>query len=135
MLNVGENTYVTLEEANKIVEESFPLGSKKDYWNGLTDEQKEYLLIESTEEMELLVVNGIKCNVNQKLQFPRRTNFNRFNEITRDVKDCQVVNALYMLLVELKIEEADGKVLTSLKAEQELKRYTVGGFKMGGYLW
>lgn len=132
MLEIGKNTYCTLEDANRIVKETYPIGSNAAYWDGLDDEQKENLLIESAEEMELLPVAGVKLFYNQPLQFPRRSMFYRQNDIPREVKDAQVINALDMLLVELGIKQQDGSILTSKQAEKELRRWTSGGFKMGG---
>lgn len=133
MLEIGKNTYCTLDDANRIVKETYPLGSNKAYWDGLDDEQKELLLIEAAEEMELLPVAGVKVFYNQPLQFPRKSNFYRDNEIPREVKDAQVINAVEMMLVHLGIQsERTGKVLTSADAERELRRWTSGGFKMGG---
>lgn len=135
MLEIGTNTYCTLEEANKIVKETYPVGFNSAYWDGLTDEQKESLLIESAEEMELLPVAGVKLFYNQPLQFPRRSTFFRQNEIPREVKDAQVINAFNMFLISLGVKQQDGKILSSLEAEKELRRWTCGGFKMGGYRW
>jgi len=132
MLEIGKNTYCTLEDANRIVKETYPIGSISAYWDGLTDEQKEHLLIESAEEMELLPVAGVKLFYNQPLQFPRRSMFYRQNDIPREVKDAQVVNAVDMLLDNLGIKPKDGNILTSKAAEKELRRWTSGGFKMGG---
>ena len=132
MLEIGKNTYCTLEDANRIVKETYPIGSNAAYWDGLDDEQKENLLIESAEEMELLPVAGVKLFYNQPLQFPRRATFYRQNDIPREVKDAQVINALDMLLINLGIKQQDGNVLTSKQAEKELRRWTSGGFKMGG---
>lgn len=132
MLEVGVNTYCTLEEANKLVKSNYPIGDFAAYWVGLTDEQKEQILINSAIEMETLPVAGAKVFYNQPLQFPRKSNFYRFNQIPNEVKDAQVVNALETMLVSIGAKAKDGKILTSALAEQKLCKWTCGGFKMGG---
>ena len=133
MLEIGVNTYCTLDEANKLVKSNYPIGDFAAYWAGLTNEQKEQLLINSTEEMETLPVAGAKLFYNQPLQFPRKSDFYRFNQIPKEVKDAQVVNAVESLLVSIGAKARDGKILTSAFAEQKLRRWTCGGFKMGGF--
>lgn len=133
MLKVGENSYCTLEEANKITRETYITGSVAAYWEALEDEKKELFLIDSAEEMERLPVAGIKLFHNQPLQFPRRSNFYRDSDIPREVKDAQVINAVESMLDGFGIPQEKGKVLTSAKAEKELSRWTSGGFKMRGY--
>lgn len=134
MLEIGVNTYCTISDANKIIKEVFPIETNAAYWDGLDDEQKENLLIESVKEMELLPVAGVKLFYNQHLQFPRRSNFYRLIEIPEEVKDAQVINAFEIFMINLGIKEPDGKVLSSKKAEHKLRRWTSGGFKMGGVL-
>lgn len=133
MLEVGVNTYCTLEEANKLVKSNYPIGDFAAYWVGLTDEQKEQMLINSAIEMETLPVAGAKVFYNQPLQFPRKSNFYRFNQIPNEVKDAQVVNALETMLVSIGAKAKDGRILTSALAEQKLRKWTCGGFKMGGF--
>lgn len=133
MLEVGVNTYCTLEEANKLIKSNYPIGDFAAYWVGLTDEQKEQILINSAIEMETLPVAGAKVFYNQPLQFPRKSNFYRFNQIPNEVKDAQVVNALETMLVSIGAKAKDGKILTSALAEQKLRKWTCGGFKMGGF--
>lgn len=133
MLEVGVNTYCTLEDANNLVKCNYPVGDYAAYWSGLTDEQKEQMLINSAIEMETLPVAGAKVFYNQPLQFPRKSNFYRFNQIPDEVKNAQVINALESMLVSIGAKAKDGKILTSALAEQKLRKWTCGGFKMGGF--
>ena len=134
MLELGVNTYCSLEDADSLVKQLFPIGDNLAYWNALNEEQKEQLLINSASEIEKLPIAGVKLFWNQPLQFPRRSNFYRYNETPKEVMEAQVINAVDMMLVGIGIKEADGKILTSALAEQKLKVWTSGGFKMEGYI-
>ena len=133
MLEIGTNTYCTIADADSFVAQIYPIGDNQAYWSALSDEQKEQLLINSAKEMETIPVAGVKLFYNQPLQFPRKSNFYRYNEIPSEVKEAQVANAVDMLLVGIGTKQPDGKILTSLLAENKLKRWTSGGFKMGGF--
>ena len=66
-LEVGTNTYVTLEEANGILEAVFDNAE----WQSLTDEQKKACLVNATNKINLLAVKGDCLDSSQKLLFPR----------------------------------------------------------------
>ena len=66
-LEVGANTYVTLVEADIILEAVFD----NQEWQSLTDEQKKVCLVNSTNKINLLAVKGEKLNSSQELLFPR----------------------------------------------------------------
>lgn len=73
MLVVGVDSYVTLEEANKYVQDYFAndaaITSK---WTALTDAAKESLLRQSTQAIDnLFKFKGRKKKLSQPLQFPR----------------------------------------------------------------
>ncbi len=132
MLEIGKNTYVTIAEADEIANTKTIVDSTAVYWSGLSDYEKEAFLTESAMEIEQLPVAGIKLFYNQPLQFPRRANFYRELSIPREVKEAQVVNAIELLKIKLKEGQRDGKILTSASAELLLKRWSSGGFKLGG---
>ena len=67
MIEVNVNSYVSLQEANDYF--SSRLGS--DYWDTLTDAQKEKALITATKRIDRLSFIGSKQNPAQPLQFPR----------------------------------------------------------------
>ena len=67
ILEVGVNTYVTLEEANSILEAVFD----NEEWKLLTDEQKKVCLVNAANKINLLAVKGSKLDTEQALIFPR----------------------------------------------------------------
>ena len=66
-LEVGVNTYVTLEEAENIIKTIYDNAE----WQSLTDEQKKVCLVNATNKINLLAVKGEKLDSSQKLIFPR----------------------------------------------------------------
>lgn len=74
MLIYGENTYMTVEEANDIVN-SCLLTTSDEYinWNKLLTNDKESLILSSTELFEQLLYIGRKYT-DQNMQFPRLVN-------------------------------------------------------------
>lgn len=116
-LQVGIDSYVSLEEANRIVEENFTSDSslfKK--WSDLSDGDKEVLLRQSTYSIDRLKLQGEKLKYGQRLQFPRKHRYiagygwrlfvGQFqdnglidgsgeNDGLREVALAQVVNAVY----------------------------------------
>ena len=85
-LEVGANTYVTLEEANIILEAVFD----NQEWQSLTDEQKKVCLVNATNRINLLAVKGEKLDSSQELLFPR----NWENSVSDKVKMAQCYEAL-----------------------------------------
>ena len=73
MLKVGENSYLTIEDADQYIAEYY-----KEYddlrviWSVLTVEEKEVYLKNSLAEIERLPFIGEKYLFTQKLQFPRQ---------------------------------------------------------------
>ena len=72
MLVVGENSYVTLEEAEQIMGSSF-ISTDTAYqkWQTLPDSDKEVILMNSCRDINNLKFEGRRRNVGQKLEFPR----------------------------------------------------------------
>ena len=66
-LEVGVNTYVTLEEAENIIKTIYDNAE----WQSLTDEQKKVSLVNATNKINLLAVKGEKLDSSQELIFPR----------------------------------------------------------------
>ena len=66
-LEVGVNTYNTLEEANSILEAVFD----NEEWKLLPDEQKKTCLVNAANKINLLAVKGDCLDSSQKLIFPR----------------------------------------------------------------
>lgn len=66
------DSYVTLEEANDIIESSFISSDPALVeWNKLNDKDKEVLLRASCRDINNLKFNGRRATVGQKLEFPR----------------------------------------------------------------
>lgn len=72
MLTVGKDSYVTLEEAEKLISENFI--STDDvyvFWRELSDQDKEALLRQSTRNIDRLKFTGRRRTPGQILEFPR----------------------------------------------------------------
>ena len=85
-LEVGVNTYNTLEEANNILELVFDNAE----WTALTDEQKKVCLVNATNKINLLAVKGSKLDAEQVLIFPRDWE----TAVSNSVKMAQCYEAL-----------------------------------------
>jgi len=111
MLEVGTNTYVTIEDADDYVETNY---SEYDdlaaIWSILTDREKERYLKASLGQIEALVIPGRPVDRFQPLQFPRYGVF-KSGTIPQEVKDAQVENALGILNSEIK-SRADEQMKT-----------------------
>ena len=83
---VNSNSYVTLEEANNILELVFDSSE----WSALTDEQKKVCLINATNKINLLFVKGEKLDSSQELTFPRDWE----TAVSNNVKMAQCYEAL-----------------------------------------
>lgn len=74
---VGENSYITLLEADAIVENNFiSSNSNRVYWNNLSNDDKNIILVKATKifDNDSLFYYGKKVEPNQKMQFPRLCN-------------------------------------------------------------
>lgn len=85
-ITVNSNSYVTLEEANNILELVFDNAE----WSALTDEQKKVCLINATNKINQLFVKGEKLDSSQELIFPRDWE----TTVSNSVKMAQCYEAL-----------------------------------------
>ena len=85
-ITVNGNSYVTLEEANNILELVFDSAE----WSELTDEQKNICLINATNKINLLFVKSEKLDSSQELIFPRDWE----TAVSNSVKMAQCYEAL-----------------------------------------
>ena len=85
-ITVNSNSYVTLEEANNILELVFDSAE----WSALTDEQKKVCLVNATNKINLLFVKGEKLDSSQELMFPRDWE----TAVSNSVKMAQCYEAL-----------------------------------------
>ena len=91
---VGENSYVTIEEANTILEDYFDTES----WDNANDNVKEKALKNATRNIDTLSLRGHKYSSSQKLKFPRNFSiFDESGEIETKVKIAATVEALAIL--------------------------------------
>lgn len=75
-LIVGENSYMSLEEANSIIENEL-LDSDEEYttWNSLSDDNKTKLIVKGTRLIDTIPWKGTKYNlIVGSLQWPRLIN-------------------------------------------------------------
>ena len=89
MLNVGENSYITIAEAEEL------LAGKALHTEfvALSSEVKEKLLIDAAMRIDSLIYSGRKRSVMQYMEFPRNT----MNEVPYQVKYAQSVEAVSVL--------------------------------------
>jgi hypothetical protein len=78
MIEIGINSYFTLDEANKIIKTLISTDPAVEIWNNLSDDDKECLILNVTEEYDNTecYYRGHKVDSNQTLQFPRYINGN-----------------------------------------------------------
>lgn len=115
-LEVGKDSYVTLEEAENYIEKYITDKNLLKSWGEKSPEEKEVLLRTSCRDLDNLKYKGKKKNISQKLQFPRvvtrsagygyRRYISQFvdngiiesgsyNDGLESIKQAQVENALY----------------------------------------
>lgn len=87
-LTVGTNSYMSLEEANTIVENEL-LDTSNEYknWNGLNENNKTKLIIKGTRIIDSIPFRGVKYNLSKvgELQWPRLIN-NELVECPPEIK-------------------------------------------------
>ena len=97
MLEVGVNSYMDLDEANKIVNTNFMSDDPmRLFWNKLSDDDKQILILSTTIDVDTnsMLYKGYKRNINQPLQFPRIDNYGNVIECPNRVKIGIVKQAL-----------------------------------------
>ena len=107
MLVVGENSYVTLVEAEIIIADMFNASE----WEQLTDQQKEKALKTAVfQGLDLLTLSGSKLNPDtQVLEFPR----NWETEVSNSVKMAQCYEAVEVARVNYTAEKAQQEGILS----------------------
>lgn len=87
-LTVGTNSYMSLEEANTIVENEL-LDTSNEYknWNSLNENNKTKLIIKGTRIIDSIPFRGVKYNLSKvgELQWPRLIN-NELVECPPEIK-------------------------------------------------
>lgn len=123
-LIVGTNTYVTINEADKIVEDYFVSDDElRIAYDNLDDENKSVILYKSCIDMQRIMYRGHKKDSAQELAFPRVTRAGHESDSSL-VKLAQVLNALSYM-------GSDTNQLTG--RVNELKRNGVRAFSLGSF--
>lgn len=95
-LTVGTNSYMSLEEANTIVENEL-LDTSNEYknWNSLNENNKTKLIIKGTRIIDSIPFRGVKYNLSKvgELQWPRLIN-NELVECPPEVKVALIKQVL-----------------------------------------
>lgn len=74
---VGQNSYVTVAEADEIIASRFmSISNERKLWNSLSEEDKGILIVTTTEKYDNdnMMYKGTKVAIEQALQFPRIIN-------------------------------------------------------------
>lgn len=71
MLTVGTDSYVTVAEADEYISKRYTSNSKdRKRWEELSKEDKEIIIRNACDEIELMPFQGRKITMEQKLAFP-----------------------------------------------------------------
>lgn len=95
MITVGENTYITVLEADTLLQYEFDF----DNWYNLTELEKERALVQATRNIDNHFFIGEKYNFEQTLEFPRdiitrKNGDNTYGEVPNNVKLACALEAL-----------------------------------------
>lgn len=122
-IQLGVNSYLTIEEANNIAGEIFIEGEKESkVWDSLSDKVKTQLILKATQRLDKLLFRGIKyIGAGSKLAFPR-------------IIDCRVMECPYeykcgivALAIQLKIGNKQYEELLNMG----VKNYSIEGASIG----
>lgn len=117
MLEIGINSFVTLEEAEDIVEnEVFSASSEYKLWEGLSDKDKEIICKRGTLIINRLEFIGNSIKYRYKLKFPRV--INGVVEVPHDIKVATVLSGL---MERLDMDSEEYKLINA-----GIERMTVG---------
>lgn len=153
MLTVGTDTYITIAEADIIINgRLLSTDAQSVAWAALSDGDKEVYLWHAITWIETLPFSGGKYDYEQPLQFPR--DYNSSGAVPEAVRQAQALEAAASvgMLEQIdkraqlraqgimhfsagKLSETYGPVsefgLISLQAHRLLRRYTLGGVPIG----
>lgn len=93
---VNTNSYFSVDEANNIMLTMISTGSLVNLWNNLSDDDKEAVIINSTEKYDnnKMEYIGVKKDVNQPLQFPRVIDQDKIIECPYKIKKGLLLQGL-----------------------------------------
>lgn len=126
-LVVGQNSYITLEEANEIVSDEY-LSSSNEYkiWAELSDDDKIKLIIKGTSKIENQAFLGIKIN-SWGMAWPRYL-YNKEVDCPDDVKKAIMKNILTeQKYARTKEQQLQDLGVTSYKVKDASISFTTSG--------
>lgn len=98
-LIVGENSYITIEEANEIVLNNYTyISEEKQVWDSLSEEDKKVVILKATKTINKEIFRGCKYTTG-KLAWPRIID-GVYVECPDDVKDGIIAQAIKSIEVE-----------------------------------
>jgi hypothetical protein len=98
MIIVGENTYISVSEADTLLQYEL----EYENWLSKTENEKERALVLATRNIDDNIFNGQKYDLEQKLEFPRdfltrKNGDNTYGEIPNNIKLACALEALAIL--------------------------------------
>lgn len=123
MLTVGTDSYVTVAEADEYISKRYTSNSKdRKRWEELSKEDKEIIIRNACDEIELMPFQGRKITREQKLEFPRLP-YQYGNPVVPDiVKYAQIELALWL---------SDDKTQLEQSQRRDLQAQGVESFSIG----
>lgn len=107
-LVVGQNSYVTVAEADEIITSRFmSISNERKLWNSLSEEDKGILIVTTTEKYDnnSMLYKGIKKDVKQALQFPRIIN-SKLVDCPETIKAGLIMQCIKDLIADSSEEES-----------------------------
>ena len=96
-LVIGQNSYMTVAEADEIVTSNFiSTSTERKLWNSLDETDKAVIIVSTTTkyDSDSMCYIGYKDDVNQRLQFPRVLNNGEIVECPDKIKIGLIMQAL-----------------------------------------
>lgn len=105
---VGQNSYMTVADADLIVSSRFmSISKERKLWDSLSEEDKDILIVSTTEKYDnnTMMYKGVKKDTEQALQFPRIIN-NKEVECPEAIKAGLIVQCIKDLIADSSEEES-----------------------------
>jgi hypothetical protein len=105
---VGQNSYMTVADADLIVSSRFiSISKERKLWDSLSEEDKDILIVYTTEKYDnnTMMYKGVKKDTEQALQFPRIIN-NKEVECPEAIKAGLIVQCIKDLIADSSEEES-----------------------------
>lgn len=119
-IEVGINSYITLDEAEEIIKTLISTSQHVSIWNSLSDEDKEAVIINTIEKYDNNAMNyiGFKQDRDQNLQFPRIVGSDEILECPYKVKKGYLLQGLNDLITSDATSSSIGMALKSSGIKQ-----------------